>query len=564
MRKTLPHNLFLILTERTLDSLFVFNSHLNSSGILKNFAQLIQNLDSTNKTNGKVHALQEYFISDIDDSDKLWALALLSSRAGKRSLRTSDLKELCIEISGLQPWLFEETYHIVGDLAETLAKLLPDHSDSEHHRSLTDWMMWIEDLRLGNEDFKKKEISKAWQSLQAHERFVLNKMIMGGFRIGVSQKLVVKALSKIYDCDESEMSHRLMGNWNPNTITWKQLIEEHDSSLDLSKPYPFFLAHPVEDAFFEKESPSLWAAEHKWDGIRGQAIKRAGEVFLWSRGEELINEQFPELIHALKDIPDNTVLDGEIIPFKNKEIGSFNDLQNRLGRKKITKKILEEYPVAMRFYDVMEINGQDIRQQPWIERRKCLESIYSQLNSNILQISQIIEANTWQELAHERSQARAQKSEGLMLKQKESIYGTGRTKGSWWKWKLDPLTIDAVMIYAMRGHGNRANLYTDYTFAVWLDDLLIPFTKAYSGLTNNEIEEVDRFVKKNTVEKFGPVRSVKPELVFEIAFEGIQPSSRHKSGIALRFPRILRWRKDKTASEANTLQDLKNILNAYG
>lgn len=508
-----------------------------------------------------MQALQSFF-AQADDADKLWALALLSSRAGKRAIRTTDLRELCMDLTGMQAWLFEETYHIVGDLAETLAKLLP-YDAALDQKSLAEWMLWIDSLRNLEAEEKKSEVAQAWKKLNAHERFVLNKMMLGGFRIGVSQKLVVKALAKIYQKEESEISHRLMGNWTPQNTTWQELIEGVDPSLDRSKPYPFFLAHPVEEDFFSKENPADWSAEHKWDGIRGQAIFRQDEVFLWSRGEELVNEQFPELVEALKTLPANSVWDGEIIPFKKGQIGNFADLQTRLGRKKITAKILIDYPVAMRFYDVLELQGKDLRSHTWQERRKLLENSLEALATEKLQISKTIAFDSWESLALDRAQARQYKSEGLMLKRKDSIYGTGRTKGSWFKWKLDPLTIDAVLIYAMRGHGKRANLYTDYTFAVWQGTELVPFAKAYSGLANKEIEEVDRFVKKNTLEKFGPVRSVKPELVFEIAFEGIQASSRHKSGIALRFPRIHRWRTDKKAEEANSLDDLRKILEHY-
>ena len=530
---------------------------------MKSFVQLIENLDATNKTSGKIKALVDFFTHCETPSDKLWALALLSSRAGKRTVRTSDLREFCIEMTGFEPWLFEETYHIVGDLAETIAKLLPEGS-SDNKISLTHWMTWIESLKADEVEVKKQKIQSAWSQLNGKERFVFNKMILGGFRIGVSQKLVIKALAKIYQYEESEISHRLMGNWTPKNTSWEALIENQNPTLDLSKPYPFFLAYPIEDSFFEKEDPNDWAAEHKWDGIRGQAIKRKGEVYLWSRGEELVNPQFPELLEAISTLPDGTVLDGVIIPFKNGEIASFNTLQNRLGRKLVSKKLLQDNPVAFRIYDILEFNGSDLRTKTWVDRRNLLEKISSDFDDHTLQISEYLTFKNWDELKEERDQARNVKSEGLMLKRKNSEYGVGRTKGSWWKWKLDPLTIDAVMIYAMRGHGNRANLYTDYTFALWDGDSLVPFTKAYSGLTNKEIEEVDAFVKKNTIEKFGPVRSVKAELVFEIAFEGIQESKRHKSGVALRFPRIHRWRLDKKANEANTLQDLKMLMESYG
>jgi DNA ligase 1 len=307
--------------------------------------------------------------------------------------------------------------------------------------------------------------------------------------------------------------------------------------------------------------PEEWYAERKWDGIRGQIIVRARELFVWSRGEELVTDKYPEYAVMLDLLPDGTVIDGEIMPFKDEMPLSFNHLQTRIGRKSLSTKLLKEVPVAFIAYDVLEFRGEDIRTKPMHERRAILEDLCS-VKSSVLRLSQLVPYTTWDELAFERSRSRDFLSEGIMLKRKQSIYRDGRRRGDWWKWKIDPFTVDAVMIYAMRGHGRRANLYTDYTFAVWDNEQLVPFTKAYSGLTDDELREVDRWVKQNTLERFGPVRSVKPLLVFELAFEGIAKSSRHKSGIALRFPRIKRWRKDKNIAEANTLTDLLQLLEA--
>ncbi|MEL6924975.1 MAG: cisplatin damage response ATP-dependent DNA ligase, partial [Bacteroidota bacterium] len=365
--------------------------------------------------------------------------------------------------------------------------------------------------------------------------------------------------------EENVLAYRLMGNWTPDKTTFEDLILSENPTDDLSKPYPFYLAYALEGEAQELGDRSEWQAERKWDGIRGQIIVRDAQVFVWSRGEELVTDKFPEYQILAKALPNGTVIDGEILPFRDGQPLSFNVLQTRIGRKNVTKKILEKAPVILMAYDLLEYNGTDIREQPLSYRRERLEEIISQNDSHgILLLSDVLPETSWQELAYERERSREFFSEGLMLKHKSSTYRVGRKKGDWWKWKVDPLVIDAVMIYAQRGHGRRANLYTDYTFAVWDDDRLVPFTKAYSGLTDKEFNQVTAFVRKNTVERFGPVRSVKPELVFEIAFEGINASPRHKSGVALRFPRMSRWRTDKKPEEANTLDDLKQMLTQYG
>ena len=380
----------------------------------------------------------------------------------------------------------------------------------------------------------------------------------GGFRIGVSQSLMVKALAKHTDVPENILAHRLMGNWSPEYGDFKELMFAEEGT-DISRPYPFYLAYALEGEVSELGSPAEWFAERKWDGIRGQIIVRNRELFVWSRGEELVTDKYPEFSVMLDLLPDGTVIDGEIMPFKNDQPLSFNHLQTRIGRKTLSPKLLKDVPVAFIAYDVLEYNGNDIREKPMHERRAILEELCAG-TSSVLRLSQLVPYTTWEELAHERSRSREFLSEGIMLKRKDSTYGDGRRRGDWWKWKIDPHTVDAVLIYAMGGSGRRANLYTDYTFAVWNDGQLVPFTKAYSGLTDDELREVDRWIKQNTIERFGPVRSVKPLLVFELAFEGIARSTRHKSGIALRFPRIKRWRKDKPASEANALSDLTQLL----
>lgn len=530
---------------------------------MKRFAKLFKRFDETTKTNVKVAALVDYF-NDAPPNEKVWAIAIMSHRRPKRPVTTTALRAWCQELTLIPDWLFDETYHVVGDLAETIAKLLPDTEGAED-RGLVYWVELLIALRDKSEEEKKTTILAAWNALEPFERFIFNKLLTGGFRMGVSQKLMTRALALHLGKDENEIAHRLMGSWDPATITFEKLLLDDSVGADLSKPYPFFLAYPLEDGLESLGNPTDWLAEYKWDGIRGQLIVRNGAVFVWSRGEELVTQQYPEFENAAHLLPDGTVLDGEILVYKDDAIQGFHLLQKRIGRKSVGKKMLEEAPVVLRCYDLLEWQGVDLRAKPQIERRLLLGEVLQGLpENNLLQCSALVSFSSWDELILRREESRAMNSEGLMLKAKEAVYGVGRKKGGWWKWKVEPLTIDAVLIYAMRGHGRRANLYTDYTFAVWDGDVLVPFTKAYSGLTDEEFRQVDRFVKQHTVDRFGPVRSVTPELVFEIAFEGIQKSTRHKSGIALRFPRMKRWRKDKPTREANTLADLQKMLAQYG
>jgi len=526
---------------------------------MKLFEELFEALDSTTKINAKVAALVSFFEqSEYDDS--MWAIAILSGKRPKRAVNTSLLKQWVAEETAIPNWLFEETYHVVGDLAETIAKLLPPPTTLSDH-TLSYWVHYLIDLKEKDESDKKIKILAAWGQLNTHGRYIFNKLITGGFRLGVSQKLMIRALSKYTKIEENVLACKLMGNWSPETISFQELILSEDQSQDLSKPYPFYLTYALDLSFEEMGAVSDWQVERKWDGIRGQIIVREDTLFIWSRGEELVTDKFPELHFLAEVLPSGTVLDGEILCWKEGKPMPFQSLQTRIGRKNVSKPLLQKSPVSFMVYDILELQGKDIRALPMQERRQSLASLYHSCNdSPHFLLSGLVQADSWQTLAEIRENSRQYLCEGLMLKHKTSPYEVGRKKGSWWKWKVDPLVIDAVLIYAMRGHGRRANLYTDYTFAVWKDEQLIPFTKAYSGLTDKEIARVDAFVKKNTLERFGPVRSVKAELVFEIAFEGIQKSPRHKSGIALRFPRISRWRQDKPASEANTLDDLEVML----
>lgn len=528
---------------------------------MKDFAALIYALDSTTKTNQKLAAVVEY-LSTASDSDKLWCVALLTGKRPRRPVKTSLLREWSAEIADLPLWLLEESYFVVGDLAETVSLILPEPT-SDNDESLTERMNQLGTLRELSEPEVKAYILNAWMEMDTTERFVFNKLITGGFRIGVSQKLMVRALAAHLGEDENKVAHRLMGNWKASETNFHDLLVSADGNENLSRPYPFYLAYPLEDIPENLGDITDWQIEYKWDGIRGQLINREGEVYIWSRGEELVTDQFPEMVELGKALPRDCVIDGEITAFKNNAPLPFTSLQKRLGRKKVGKTILNESPVILIAYDLLELDGKDLRQTPMEERSVLLQQIVTETDSDLILLSEPLDISSWKDAAAKRAVSRENFAEGLMLKRKSSIYRTGRKRGDWWKWKVDPLSIDAVLIYAMRGHGRRANLYTDYTFAVWDGPELVPFAKAYSGLTDKEINKVDHFVKKNTIERFGPVRSVKPELVFEIGFEGIASSTRHKSGIALRFPRILRQRVDKKPEEANTLGDLQAILKQY-
>ncbi len=526
------------------------------------FADLIKKLDSTNKTTLKVEALTEYFLN-APPKDKVWTIAILSHRRPPRPVNTTLMRQWASELANIPLWLFEESYHIVGDLAETIALIIPPSEESTE-KSLNQFLQEIIELKPKPEADKKEYLFENWLNLNYYERFVFTKLITGSFRIGVSQKLMTRALAKATQIDEDILAYKLMGNWEPSKITFNKLILEENEEDFLSKPYPFYLAYAIEGEPQELGDVSEWSAEHKWDGIRSQVIIRNDELFVWSRGEELVTDKYPEFEAFVPVIPNGTVIDGEILPFPEGQIGTFKDLQTRIGRKRVTKKLLEKTPVILKAYDILEWEGEDIRNKSFRYRREILEKLFADVSSEEipLHLSESIRFKNWDEAAKERENAREVMSEGLMLKRFDSPYLVGRKKGDWWKWKVDPLTIDAVLTYAMRGHGRRSNLFTDYTFGLWDTEKeeLVTFAKAYSGLTDKEFRKLDAWIKRNTLERFGPVRSVTPHHVFEIAFEGIAESSRHKSGVATRFPRILRWRTDKKIEEANTLEDLKDLI----
>lgn len=541
-------------------------SPLGAGGVMgmSAFASLVMKLGTSTKTNAKLDALAEYF-SSADDRDKVWVIALFSGRRPKRAVNTTQLANWCVEVIALPFWLFEESYHTVGDLAETIALLLPENDGGRSsEKPLHFYIEQLIAIEKQAEEVKKGFILGSWGEMNSSERFVFNKLITGAFRIGVSQSLMVNALARTVNTNPSVIAHQISGNWDPSTTTFADLVSGEFIAADYSKPYPFFLAYALEEEASSLGDPEEWQAEWKWDGIRGQIIKRNDELYVWSRGEELMTDRFPEYQSLKAALPNGIAIDGEIIPSIEKKPLPFALLQTRIGRKKVTKKQLQEAPVSFFAYDLLEYNGEDWRSRSLKERRDQLEEIVATLNHPMLLISPVIPFDNWDELTRLREASREMGAEGFMLKRLSSRYLTGRKRGDWWKWKIDPLTIDAVMVYAQKGAGRRSNLYTDYTFAVRDGDKLVTFTKAYSGLTDKEFAQVDAFVKKNSLEKFGPVRTVKPELVFEIAFEGIAASNRHKSGVALRFPRISRWRHDKKADEINTLDDLRKMLEVYG
>lgn len=529
---------------------------------MKRFARLFSEIDFTTRTNEKVDAMVRYF-SEAKAEDAAWAVYFLTGGRPKRLVPVRRLAEWAMEESGTPDWLFEESYDAVGDLAETIALLLPESVQSSE--ASLHW--WVETrlLTIGtvSEHEQKNIVLDAWRSLGGTERFVWNKLITGSFRIGVSQSLLLRALSRSSGVPEAVISHRFAGDWRPSAESYAKLIAEGSEGPSASSPYPFYLAYPLEGEVDALGDVDEWQAEWKWDGIRSQLIRRGGESYLWSRGDELITDRFPELVEAARWIPDGTVIDGEILPWRDGTPLPFAQLQRRIGRKNLSQKIRTEVPVVILAYDLLEYRGEDLREQPLSLRRQRLSEIVGDANaeSRIL-MSPIVDATTWEDVRQARENARGLGAEGLMLKKSDAPYGVGRRKGGWWKWKVEPYAVDAVMVYAQPGHGRRALLHTDYTFAVRDGDKLVPFAKAYSGLTDAEIRELDAWIRRNTLEKFGPVRAVKPEQVFELGFEGIQASPRHKSGIAVRFPRILRWRKDKSAEDADTMEILRALLAA--
>jgi DNA ligase 1 len=532
---------------------------------MRAFSELYEELDTTTSTNLKVAAMVRFFNS-ATPADAAWAAYILSGHRLKRFIGPALLRRWLVEVSALPEWLVEESYSTVGDLAETVALLM--ESDLAAAAVVPDLPLstWIEDrllpLREVDEEQQRTAIAEWWRTLPYRECFILNKLLTGELRVGVSELLVTRALAEVLHIERGDVTRRLMGEWRPSSEFWEGLRSTAPPASDPAAPYPFYLASPLEADPATLGDASGWLAEWKWDGIRSQLIRREGKCFIWSRGEDLVTERFPEVVAEAALLPDGVVLDGELVAWRDGAIRPFAELQQRIGRKKVTPAILEQVPVRFLAYDLLEQSNTDIRSLPLRERRERLIALLRDV-PNILGISTAIEASSWEELAKFREESRSRAVEGLMLKALDSPYGTGRQRGSWWKWKIEPFTFDGVMLYAQPGHGRRSNLYTDYTFGVWNNGELVPVAKAYSGLSNAEIAELDRWIRAHTTEKFGPVRQLERTQVFELAYEGIAASSRHKSGIALRFPRILRRRTDKPAEEADKLSDLQAVLEAH-
>lgn len=564
---------------------------------MKRFSRLFSELDATTSTNEKVEALTRYF-DEAPARDAAWAVYFLAGGKPRQVVRTATMAILACQVARIEPWLFDECYQAVGDLAETIALVLP----RENEPSDIGLAEWVEERLLPLRGMPEEEIAQRlvayWRELDTQGRFLLTKLVGGGFRVGVSKLLVQRALASHAGIDAKRVAQRMMGYTDgkvlPSPERYEALVARAEEGVeevrDEGQPYPFFLAHQLDlpaELFTARLGPvSDWMVEWKYDGIRGQVVRRNGKVWVWSRGEELVTERFPEIEALAQRLPDGTVLDGEILVWNGEADAPapFALLQQRIGRKNLTKKVLADAPVSFMAYDLLEQEGQDLRGLPQRERRARLEAL---LAGTGIQLSPVETESSWLALARKREQSRERGVEGFMLKRLDAAYGTGRTKaeGLWWKWKIEPMTIDCVLVYAQAGHGRRASVYTDYTFAVWnrppagkeeadavLEAIaakeppqpgalqLVAFAKAYSGLTDEEFRQVDAVIRKSTIEKFGPVRSVKPSLVFELGFEGINRSTRHKSGIAVRFPRMLRIRHDKPLHEANTLQDLEALL----
>ena len=527
---------------------------------MKLFADLYSQLDGTTKTARKVAALVRYF-RECDPASGAWGVWFLSGRRLKRLVPVRFLQECCCRIAQLDDWLFTECYGSVGDLAETMALLLPDGPRGSTG-TLAEWVTTrIEPLARQTPAEREATISAAWADLDSRERFVFNKLVTGGLRVGVSQGLVMRALAEVAGVPTNIIAQRLMGTWEPTPGFFERLLSADTVDDDPGRPYPFCLAHALAEPVETLGPISDWVIESKWDGIRAQLIRRDGPPVLWSRGEEPMLERFPELRATAHALPVGTVLDGEVLGWNEAGVMPFAALQKRINRKTVGKKLLAEVPVRYVVFDLLEWQGVDLRSRPLRERRRLLEELFLPTSDwPGLRLADQLSPPSWSECAAAQADCRSRGVEGLMLKRAAGEYGVGRPTGLWWKWKVQPMTCDAVLIYAQKGHGRRASLFTDYTFAVWNEGHLVPFAKAYSGLSDAEIREVDRFIREHTRETFGPVRSVTPELVFELAFEGIQPSPRHKSGVAVRFPRMLRWRRDKRADQADSLQSLRQLL----
>jgi DNA ligase 1 len=532
---------------------------------MERFARLYERLDATTSTNQKVAAMQAYF-AEAPPADAAWAVFFLTGGRLKRLIAPRLLAGWGMEATGTPEWMFGECWSAAGDLAEIVALLVDTQRRGDPERASGLSLSELIEKRLlplaqADERRKREEVMALWQSMQRREIFLLNKLLTGELRVGVSRTLAVRALAQHAALEPGVVAHRLMGAWQPTAAGFAQLVAGDVHDADSSRPYPFFLASPLEDPPESLGPREAWQAEWKWDGIRAQLVRRGGSAWLWSRGEELITDRFPDLHEAAASLPDGTVLDGEVLAYARGAPLPFSVLQRRIGRQKLTAAILADAPAAFVAYDLLELDGRDLRAAPLSERRAALARLVAGRSDRLL-LSEEVGAASWEELAALRAEARKRGVEGLMLKRRDSPYRSGRPRGDWWKWKIDPYSIDAVLVYAQPGNGRRANVLTDMTFAVWDGGELLPVAKAYSGLTDEELDRLDRWIRQHTLARFGPVRQVEPLHVFELHFEGIAESTRHKSGVAVRFPRIARWRTDKKPADADTLESLRALIRA--
>lgn len=527
------------------------------------FVRLFEDLDATTQLGRKEAALVRY-LAEAEPADAAWALYFLMGRRLPRPVPTPTLRAWAAAEAGLAGWLVDECCDAVGDQGEALALLLPPPTEPAKLPLSHLVEERVVPLRGLEEAARRAVVTRTWRQLGPRERFLYFKLLGGSFRVGAAAGLAVKALARVAGVPAAVMAHRLMGDWRPSADWFERLrAADYDQrNVEPGKPYPFLLAAPLEGSPEVLGPCDDWQVEWKWDGVRAQLLQRQGEVLLWSRGEELLSERFPEIVAAAAGLPPGTGLDGEILAWSGDMPLPFAQLQRRIGRRRVEAKLLREVPCIFLAYDLLEEQGRDLRSAPLRQRRQRLEVLFASRSRPQLQLGPVIDVATWADVVAAHGAARSRHVEGLMLKRRDSSYGVGRLRGRWWKWKVEPLVVDAVLVAAQLGRGRRAALFTDYTFGVWRGDELVPIAKAYSGLDDTEIRQVDRFIKANTLAQHGPVRWVRPELVFELAFEGIQWSTRHKSGLALRFPRIARWRTDKPAEQADRLEGLQALLPA--
>ena len=555
---------------------------------MKAFSDLYWRLDGTTSTKDKVAALKDYFAA-VPPEDAACGLTVLCGAKQLRAVPMKLLREWAAEAAGLPLWLLEEFYAHVGDLAETLALVLPETFPADQQAAaarLPDTLSLarclaetVRGLRGKPDADKRRVVEATWRRLAPRERIVWHKLLTGGCRVGVSRTLVARALAELSELEPAVIAERMMAATIEAAEDFQQLLSPEPTAADSLRPYPFFLASPLEGEPDALGAITDWQAEWKWDGMRAQLVRRDAGATIWSRGEERMNDAFPEIVAAADALPAGTVLDGELLAARPDCLLPFAMLSRRASRKRVTKKLLAEIPAVFVAYDLLEAAGKDLRGDPLADRRRRLVDLLPLAFGRLPQPrgggptlrdtdpaterlfhSPLVTGCSWADLRRIRTEARSRGVEGLMLKRTGSRYAHGRPRGDWWKWKVEPLEIDAVLHYAQAGHGRRAGLHTDYTLGVWDGDELVTIAKAYSGLSDKELVEVDKIIRATTVQRHGPVRVVEPTLVFQLAFENVSRSTRHKSGIAVRFPRIQRWRRDKQPHDAATLADLEALL----